>query len=97
MLIASRGRCWLQVTFDLDANGIMNVSAEDKTTGTKNKITITNDKGRLSAEDIERMVADAERFKVRPRRPPPPRWPRAGPDPSSCLWVESCTECKLFV
>jgi len=51
------------VTFDIDANGILNVSAEDKTTGKKNKITITNDKGRLSKEDIERMVKEAEKYK----------------------------------
>ena len=44
--------------------GILNVSAEDKTTGKKNKITITNDKGRLSKDEIERMVADAERYKA---------------------------------
>jgi len=52
------------VTFDIDANGILNVSAEDKTTGNKNRITITNDKGRLSKDDIERMVKDAERYKA---------------------------------
>jgi L1 cell adhesion molecule like protein len=46
----------INVVFDIDANGILNVSAEDKTTGIKNKITITNDKGRLSKEEIERMV-----------------------------------------
>jgi len=51
------------VTFDIDANGIMNVSAVDKGTGKENKITITNDKGRLSKDDIERMVNEAERFK----------------------------------
>jgi L1 cell adhesion molecule like protein len=44
--------------FDIDANGILNVTAEDKTTGKKNKITITNDKGRLSKDDIERMVQE---------------------------------------
>jgi L1 cell adhesion molecule like protein len=44
------------VIFDVDANGILNVTAEDKTTGIKNKITITNDKGGLSKEDVERMV-----------------------------------------
>jgi heat shock protein 1/8 len=53
----------IDVTFDIDANGILNVSAQDQSTGKKNKITITNDKGRLSAEDIERMVNDAEKFK----------------------------------
>lgn len=49
--------------FDIDANGILNVSAEDKTTGQKNKITITNDKGRLSKEEIEKMVQEAEKYK----------------------------------
>merc|ERR1712141_174375 len=44
-------------------NGILNVSAVDKSTGKENKITITNDKGRLSKEDVERMVAEAEKFK----------------------------------
>merc|ERR1712234_86744 len=52
------------VTFDIDANGILNVSATDKSTGKLNKITITNDKGRLSKEEIERMVNDAEKFRA---------------------------------
>merc|ERR1711955_110569 len=52
------------VTFDIDANGILNVSAADKSTGKQNKITITNDKGRLSKEEIERTVNDAEKFKA---------------------------------
>jgi len=60
---APRGVPQIEVTFDLDANGILNVSAIDKTTGRSNKITITNDKGRLSKEDIERMVNEAERYK----------------------------------
>ncbi|KAI7859884.1 70 kDa heat shock protein 3 [Circinella umbellata] len=60
---APRGVPQIEVTFDVDANGILNVSALDKTTGKSNKITITNDKGRLSKEDIERMVADAEKYK----------------------------------
>ncbi|CAI5491247.1 unnamed protein product [Closterium sp. Naga37s-1] len=60
---APRGIPQISVTFDIDANGILNVSAEDKTTGHKNKITITNDKGRLSKEDIERLVQEAERYK----------------------------------
>jgi len=46
------------VCFDIDANGILNVSAEDKTSGKSAKITITNEKGRLSKEDIERMVQE---------------------------------------
>jgi len=60
---APRGVPQIDVTFDIDANGILNVSAVDKSTGKKNKITITNDKGRLSKEDIERMVDEAEKFK----------------------------------
>ena len=53
----------IEVTFDIDANGILNVSAEDKATNKKNKITITNDKGRLSKEEIDKMVKEAEKFK----------------------------------
>merc|ERR1719190_33056 len=53
----------LPVTFDIDANGILNVSAQDKATGKSEKITITNDKGRLSKEEIEKMVQDAEKYK----------------------------------
>lgn len=60
---APRGVPQITVCFDIDANGILNVSAEDKTTGQKNKITITNDKGRLSKEEIEKMVQDAEKYK----------------------------------
>merc|ERR1712174_137092 len=61
---APRGVPQIEVTFDIDANAILNVSAVDKSTGKENKITITNDKGRLSKEDIERMVNDAEKFKA---------------------------------
>ncbi|XP_043208053.1 major heat shock 70 kDa protein Ab-like [Amphibalanus amphitrite] len=61
---APRGVPQIEVTFDIDANGILNVSAADKSTGRSNKITITNDKGRLSKADIERMVNEAERFKA---------------------------------
>ncbi|VAH89379.1 unnamed protein product [Triticum turgidum subsp. durum] len=61
---APRGVPQITVCFDIDANGILNVSAEDKTTGQKNKITITNDKGRLSKEDIEKMVQEAEKYKA---------------------------------
>ncbi|KAG4942642.1 hypothetical protein JHK85_047288 [Glycine max] len=61
---APRGVPQINVCFDIDANGILNVSAEDKTAGVKNKITITNDKGRLSKEEIEKMVKDAERYKA---------------------------------
>uniref|UniRef100_A0A673ZBR8 Heat shock protein family A (Hsp70) member 2 n=1 Tax=Salmo trutta TaxID=8032 RepID=A0A673ZBR8_SALTR len=75
---APRGVPQIEVTFDIDANGILNVSAvdkstgkqnkititNDKSTGKQNKITITNDKGRLSKEDIERMVQDADKYKA---------------------------------
>eukprot|EP00092_Neocalanus_flemingeri_P007976 GFUD01008606.1.p1 GENE.GFUD01008606.1~~GFUD01008606.1.p1 ORF type:complete len:682 (-),score=217.02 GFUD01008606.1:68-2113(-) len=61
---APRGVPQIEVTFDIDANGILNVSATDKSTGKENKITITNDKGRLSKEDIEKMVNDAEKYKA---------------------------------
>merc|ERR1712055_1155443 len=60
---APRGVPQIEVTFDVDANGILNVSAVDKSTGKENKITITNDKGRLSKEEIERMVREAEKYK----------------------------------
>jgi heat shock protein 1/8 len=60
---APRGVPQIEVTFDLDANGILSVTAEEKGTGKKSKITITNDKGRLSKEEIEKMVSDAEKFK----------------------------------
>ena len=60
---APRGVPKIEVSFDLDANGIMNIEASEKGTGKSEKITIKNDKGRLSAEDIERMVQEAEQFK----------------------------------
>ncbi|NWW47539.1 HSP70 protein, partial [Pedionomus torquatus] len=61
---APRGVPQIEVTFDIDANGILNVSAVDKSTGKENKITITNDKGRLSKDDIDRMVQEAEKYKA---------------------------------
>merc|ERR1712027_27451 len=60
---APRGTPQIEVTFDVDSNGILNVSALEKGSGKAEKITITNDKGRLSKEEIEKMVADAEKFK----------------------------------
>merc|ERR1711902_247111 len=60
---APRGVPQIEVTFDIDANGILNVSAVEKAGGKQEKITITNDEGRLSAEEIERMVNDAEKYK----------------------------------
>jgi L1 cell adhesion molecule like protein len=59
-----RGMPQIEVVFDLDANGILNVSASEKSSGKTEKITITNDKGRLSKEEIERMVEEAERYKA---------------------------------
>ena len=61
---APRGVPQIEVTFDIDANAILNVTACDKSTGKENKITITNDKGRLSKEEIEKMVNDAEKYKA---------------------------------
>ncbi|EER12208.1 heat shock protein 70, putative [Perkinsus marinus ATCC 50983] len=61
---APRGVPQIEVTFDIDANGILNVSAQDKSTGKSNKITITNEKGRLSQADIDRMVNEAEKYKA---------------------------------
>jgi len=58
-----RGQPQIEVVFDVDSNGILNVSAAEKSTGKSNKVTITNDKGRLSKDDIEKMVADAEKYK----------------------------------
>ncbi|KAI8474728.1 MAG: heat shock cognate 70 kDa protein 4-like protein [Monoraphidium minutum] len=59
---APRGVPQISVSFDIDANGILNVGAEDKTTGKNAKITITNEKGRLSKEEIERMVQESEKY-----------------------------------
>ena len=59
-----RGQPQIEVTFDIDANGILNVSAMEKSTGKEQRITITNDKGRMSADEIERLVQEAERYKA---------------------------------
>jgi len=59
-----RGQPQIDVCFDIDANGILNVSALEKSTGKEQKITITNDKGRLSPDEIERMVEEAEKYKA---------------------------------
>lgn len=61
---APRGVPQIEVSFDIDANGILNVTAEDKATKKNSHITITNDKGRLSQEQIDKMCADAEKFKA---------------------------------
>jgi len=61
---APRGVPQIEVTFDIDANGILNVSAQDKSSGKVEKITIANDKGRLTKEEIERLVADGEKYKA---------------------------------
>merc|ERR1712166_532837 len=59
-----RGQPQIDVCFDIDANGILNVSALEKSTGKEQKITITNDNGRLSQDEIERMVSEAETYKA---------------------------------
>jgi len=59
---APRGQPQIEVTFEIDSNGILNVGAEDKGTGKAEKITITNDKGRLTEEEIEKMIKDAEMY-----------------------------------
>lgn len=58
-----RGQPQIEITYDVDANGILNVSAVEKSSGKSEKITVSNDKGRLSKDDIERMVKEAEKFK----------------------------------
>ena len=60
---APRGVPQIEVTFDIDANGILNVSAKDKSTGISNKITISNDRETLSKEEVDRMVKEAEKYK----------------------------------
>ena len=65
---APRGKPQIEVTFEIDANGILQVSAEDKASGKSEKITITAEKGRLSEEDIERMVQEAEEFAEEDKR-----------------------------
>ncbi len=97
---APRGVPQIEVTFEIDVNGILRVTAEDKGTGNKNKITITNDQNRLTPEDIERMVNEAERFadddkKLKERITPATSW-RATPIPwrtrsgTKRSWVASC-------
>jgi len=61
---APRGVPQIEITYDIDANGILNVSAQDKSTGKSNQITITNEKGRLSQAEIDRMVQEAEKYKA---------------------------------
>ena len=57
-----RGTPQIEVSFDIDSNGILNVTALEKSTGKSNKVEITNDKSRLSKEDVEKMTADAEKY-----------------------------------
>ena len=58
----------IELTFDIVANGILNVSAQDKSSGKQEKITITNDKGRSTKEEIETMMSDAEQFKAEDKK-----------------------------
>lgn len=60
---APRGVPQIEVSFDIDENGVLNVSATDKSGGKSHNITITNDKGRLSQEEIEKLVKEAEEMK----------------------------------
>jgi len=59
----ARGQPQIEITYDIDVNGILNVSAIEKSTGKNNKITITNEKGRLSQSEIDRLIKEAEKFK----------------------------------
>lgn len=59
-----RGVPQIEISYDIDANGILNVSAAEKSTGKTNKITITNDKSRLSTEEVERLVKEAEKYEA---------------------------------
>jgi len=61
---APRGVPQIDIIYDIDANGILSITAEDKGTGQKSNITITNDKGRLSKDEIEKMISDAEKYKA---------------------------------
>ena len=63
-----RGHPQIEITYDVDANGILNVSALEKSSGKSEKITVTNDKGRLSREEIDRMIKEAEKFKEEDKR-----------------------------
>lgn len=63
-----RGVPQIEVSFDVDANGILNVSAVEKSTGKKNNVTITNDKGRMSKDDVERLVEEAKEYEEEDRR-----------------------------
>lgn len=60
---APRGVPQIQVTFEIDQNGIMNIQARDKGTNKNAKITITNNKGRLSKEEVEKLIKEAEKYK----------------------------------
>jgi L1 cell adhesion molecule like protein len=66
-----RGVPQIEVSFDVDANGILNVTAAEKSTGKSNKIAITNDKGRLSREEIDRLVEEAEKHAAEALREQP--------------------------
>lgn len=57
-----RGKPEIEVTFDVDQNGILNVTAEEKSTGKNNQIKITNDQGRLTQEEIDKMIKDSEKY-----------------------------------
>merc|ERR1712232_1473404 len=74
---APRGQPRIEVTFEIDSNGILNVGAEHKGTGKSEKVSISNDKGRLTEEQIEDMIRDAERFASVDQAGKERRWARA--------------------
>lgn len=80
---APKGVPQIKIIFDIDANGILNVSAEDGTSGQKNRITITNDRGRWSEKEIQKMVHEAERYKSE--------------DEKRKKWAEAKNELEIFV
>lgn len=80
---APKGVPQIRITFDIDANGILNVSAEDETSGQKKRITITNDRGRWSEKEIQKMVHEAERYKSE--------------DEKHKKWAEAKNELEIYV
>jgi L1 cell adhesion molecule like protein len=65
---APRGVPQIEITYDINANGILNVAAVEKSSGKENKITITNDSGRLSKEEIEKMISEGEKYKAEDKK-----------------------------
>jgi hypothetical protein len=87
---APRGKPQIEVTFEVDADAILSVSAEEKGSGSKQEITITNDKGRLSQEDIDRMVQEAEAFSEQDKEA------RDRVEARCALWISPCLCRRVF-